>query len=206
MARRMFIVGKRGRKEMEIHGGGGGGDDFYELGLTTPRGGDFGGGRGGQQQGDADGNCGDPYIRDTQGNIIRRRGGPGAAYSAERVEVRERTCFEAREFPIGFNETITAGQTEGIESKPQVMYRGERLSIGASRVGNFDVTDIKVGKDSQLAADGNLDGETFSNLSIGVRMVLDTAEPGILIILEVENTDTHNDHDFKAVMFGTVIE
>jgi hypothetical protein len=70
----------------------------------------------------------------------------------------------------------------------------------------FIINDIKVGKDSQLAASGNLPAEAFSNLSVGVRMELDTAEPGIVITLTVTNADTTGPHDFRAVLYGTVLD
>jgi hypothetical protein len=202
----MFIVGKRGRKEVNFEGGGDR-ESLYELGAAARGGGGGGGGNGngGPDPDERGGQCGS-WLEDGNGNPIRRLGGAGAAYTHGHIEARERGCYEVREFPIGFYETVEAAQTDQIESKPQVMYRGERLAVPSSIVGDFDIADIKVGKDSQLAADGNLPGECFSNLSVGVRMVLDTAEPGILIVISAVNTDQNNEHDFKACLFGTVIE
>lgn len=113
-----------------------------------------------------------------------------------------------REFPIGFTSTapIPPLTTPGIEVKPQVLFRGERLAVPNSQVLNFSVADIKVGKDSQLAAPGNMPAECFSNISVGVRMQLDTAEPGITITLFMNNTDANNAHSFSSVLYGTVIE
>ncbi|MFI4971185.1 MAG: hypothetical protein ACHP7H_00780 [Hyphomicrobiales bacterium] len=117
-----------------------------------------------------------------------------------------------REFPIGFSSevlplgVVAANQTQGIEQKPQVLFRGERLAVPNSIVLNFDMEDIKVGKDSQLASPGSMPSECFSNLSVGVRMQLDTAEPGITITLFVTNNDPINAHVFKSVLYGTVIE
>jgi hypothetical protein len=48
--------------------------------------------------------------------------------------------------------------------------------------------------------------ECFSNISVGVRMQLDTAEPGITITLFMNNTDPNNAHSFSSVLYGTVIE
>jgi hypothetical protein len=113
-----------------------------------------------------------------------------------------------REFPIGFTSVtpIAALTTPGIEVKPQVLFRGERLAVPNSIVLNFAVSDIKVGKDSQLAAPGSMPSECFSNISVGVRMQLDTAEPGITITLFMNNTDPNNAHNFSSVLYGTVIE
>lgn len=111
-----------------------------------------------------------------------------------------------RQFPVGFiRENIGAGDEADIEVKPQVYFRGERLALPPTIARYFDILDIKVGKDSQLAATGTMPGESFSALAVGVRMELDTAKPGIVITLRVRNVDTQA-HDFKAVMYGAVLE
>jgi hypothetical protein len=111
-----------------------------------------------------------------------------------------------RQFPIGFElAAIAPGDEEDIEVKPQVLFRGERLAIAQSIARYFDVLDIKVGKDSQLAATGALTGEAFETRAVGVRMELDTAQPGIVITLRVKNIDTAA-HDFRAVLYGAVLE
>lgn len=113
-----------------------------------------------------------------------------------------------REFPIGFESAtgIAAAGTATVTVQPQVYFRGERLALTNTICTQFDLTDIKVGKDSQLAVSGNLPGECFSNLSVGVRMMLDTAEPGITISLFVLNTTAATTATFKAVLYGTVID
>jgi hypothetical protein len=123
-----------------------------------------------------------------------------------RVRVHSEEPQHERQFPIGFELTnIAAGDEEDIEVKPQVLFRGERLAIAQSIARYFDVLDIKVGKDSQLAATGPLTGEAFETRAVGVRMELDTAQPGIVITLRVKNIDTAA-HDFKAVLYGRVLE
>jgi hypothetical protein len=123
-----------------------------------------------------------------------------------RMRVHSEEPQHERQFPIGFELTnIAAGDEEDIEVKPQVLFRGERLAIAQSIARYFDVLDIKVGKDSQLAATGPLTGEAFETRAVGVRMELDTAQPGIVITLRVKNIDTAA-HDFKAVLYGRVLE
>ena len=134
-------------------------------------------------------------------------GGAGYAYEEPRRRrlVAEEPTHE-RQFPIGFaRENIAPSDEEDIEVKPQVYFRGERLALPPTIARFFDILDIKVGKDSQLAATGSMPGESFSALSVGVRMELDTAKPGIVITLRVRNVDTVA-HDFKAVMYGAVLE
>ena len=199
MARRYFVVGSNGQRRMIT--GGGGYDALTELAGGHPQlGPGFWGPRGQGQGGDCLDDC--PPVRH-----IGRSGGPGAAYGGQHIGVTYHDPCEVREFPIAHvSLAVPKGGTVNIESKPQVMFRGERLAIPASIVANFDVVDVKIGKDSQLAADGQLPGECFSNLSVGVRMLLDTAEPGILIVLRVINLDANNPHDYKSCFFGTVLE
>jgi hypothetical protein len=123
-----------------------------------------------------------------------------------RVIHTEPTNEKRRHFPIGFTQAqIPPGQVSEVEVKPQVLFRGERLAIAPSNARSFSIVDIKVGKDSQLAATGEMPAEAFSALAVGVRMELDTAQPGIVIVLIVRNTDT-TPQDFNAVLYGTVFE
>jgi hypothetical protein len=129
---------------------------------------------------------------------------PTSAPLRRRVVEEEPT--RERLFPIGFVATgIAAGEEVDIEVKPQVYFRGERLAIPQSIARYFDIIDIKIGKDSQLAATGAMPGESFSTVAVGVRMELATAKPGIVITVRVRNVDTA-DQDFKAVMYGCVLE
>jgi len=135
--------------------------------------------------------------------------GTSAAYSRlDQPHVVEEHETHTREFPIGFTSAtpVPANSTQQVEVKPQVLFRGERLAVPNSIVLNFQVADIKVGKDSQLASPGNMPAECFSNVSVGVRMQLDTAEPGITITLFMLNTDPNNAHPFASVLYGTVVE
>src|SRR5579883_1210817 len=123
-----------------------------------------------------------------------------------RMRIIKEEPTHSRQFPIGFQmDNVAPGDEEDIEVKPQVLFRGERLAIAQSIARYFDVLDIKVGKDSQLAATGALTGEAFETRAVGVRMELDTAQPGIVITLRVKNIDTAA-HDFKAVLYGAVLE
>ena len=129
---------------------------------------------------------------------------PGHHNEGPRV-VREHPQH-ARQFPIGFTKSaIAPGTATDIEVKPQVLFRGERLAVAPSIARYFDVIDIKVGKDSQLAATGEMPAESFSALAVGVRLELDTASPGITLTITVRNIDT-SPQDFKAVLYGTVLE
>jgi hypothetical protein len=139
-------------------------------------------------------------------------GAPSVAYDRGpgRIGIVDEAPVHERQFPIGFvtpvGENVPANSTALLTAQPQVVFRGERLAVPNSIVLNFQLVDIKVGKDSQLAAPGNMPTECFSNISIGVRMQLDTAEPGITLTLVPQNTDAANTHPFSSVLYGTVIE
>jgi hypothetical protein len=136
--------------------------------------------------------------------------GPVAYDRTSRIRVIDEPPRHERQFPIGFlspfGVPVPANSTQTITATPQVIFRSERLAVPNSIVLNFQLVDIKVGKDSQLAAPGNLPTECFSNISIGVRMQLDTAEPGITLTLVAQNTDANNAHAFSSVLYGTVVE
>jgi hypothetical protein len=131
---------------------------------------------------------------------------PQPGHHAEGPRVVREHPQHARQFPIGFTKSgIAPGTATDIEVKPQVLFRGERLAVAPSIARYFDVIDIKVGKDSQLAATGEMPAESFSALAVGVRLELDTASPGITLTITVRNIDT-TAQDFKAVLYGTVLE
>jgi hypothetical protein len=116
-------------------------------------------------------------------------------------------ALKIREFPVGFVQPgVPAGQLAEIEVKPQVKFQGHRLAVAQSIARYFNIVDIKVGKDSQLAATGEMPAEAFSALAVGTQMELDCAPPGIVITLIVHNTDAAADHDFGAVLYGQVEE
>jgi hypothetical protein len=148
-------------------------------------------------------------AHDELGDLMGYSGMPEEHMGIPGQVIDEKPTHE-RQFPIGFlspvNTPVPANSTQTITATPQVIFRSERLAVPNSIVLNFQLVDIKVGKDSQLAAPGNLPTEVFSNISIGVRMQLDTAEPGITLTLIAQNTDTNNPHAFSSVLYGTVVE
>lgn len=126
------------------------------------------------------------------------------------VEHRKRLVVEEptheRQFPIGFvYENVDPGEEVEVEAKPQVYFRGERLALAPSIARDFQIVDIKVGKDSQLAASGVMPGESFSALAVDVRMQLNTAKPGIVITIRVRNRSNQRSN-FEAVLYGAVLE
>ena len=96
-----------------------------------------------------------------------------------------------RELPVGVDSGATlilAGASQDIQIQPQVDFRVERLIAANSLAPNFSIRDVKVGKDSQLVASGEIPAETFSNLSVGVGLKGDVCRVGQIITVSVVNT------------------
>jgi hypothetical protein len=106
------------------------------------------------------------------------------------VAVKSRGATAARRYPLGFsgNFNVTSSGAGGdldITTKPQIPFRGERLTLpakmGTSLLGptessHFVITDVKIGNRSQLVASTELPGQVFSENAFGVSMRFDTAQ------------------------------
>lgn len=113
---------------------------------------------------------------------------------------------KARVQSIGFNFTgVAPGATVDIPARPQVKFRGTRLSIPSSLAQNFLIEDLKVGRGSQFVAAGAQSAETFKDTATADNVAMDTADPGMDIILSVTNT-TGTAADFHATLFGDAVE
>lgn len=122
--------------------------------------------------------------------------------------VRPTKLTKAREYPLGLAQlAIAAGATVDVTNRPQIRFRGERLVIPSTLVaiGTFLVQDIKVGNVSQFPASGGLPASTFSELGVGVRLQLDTADPAIDVVIRVTNGDVVA-RDFRATVIGTAVQ
>ena len=114
--------------------------------------------------------------------------------------------MNSRDFPVGFTRNgILPGENAELEVKPQVIFKGKRLAVAHSNASRFVILDIKVGKNSQLAATGEMSAEAFSSQAVGTQMELDTASPGITITLVVRNISSTTEN-FYAVLYGAVME
>ena len=79
---------------------------------------------------------------------------------------------------LGFN-TSVATQTATIQ--PQVTFRIDRYVVGNSIAPSFLLNTHFIGNHLQSVSTGSISCEVFSNLSVGVRMKLDTAVVGVVI-------------------------
>ena len=115
---------------------------------------------------------------------------------------KERT----REYALGLGFTAVAGKSSAnINVQPQVAFRPERLVIPPSIAEHFIITDIKVGKNSQLIATGALPASAFTNRSGATHMKMDTAQVSMFITISVYNTSDET-KNFQGVFFGPSVE
>ncbi len=87
-------------------------------------------------------------------------------------------------------------------SRPQIVFRGERLVLGERVAKYFNLIDIKVGNRSQLANSTMIPGSAFLPEARPMKLVLDTAIVGMDIALIVENTSRRT-RTFRAVLVGS---
>jgi hypothetical protein len=132
------------------------------------------------------------------------------------VSVVDRPATRRREYPLGFESTsiskiapgmagIDPGNTEVVRADPQISFRGERLVIPSDISLFFSIDDIIVGKNSQFVSSGPVPASTFSEVAVGVRLNLDTANVGNLISLRIRNIGP-DPLVFRATLIGTGVE
>ena len=126
-------------------------------------------------------------------------------FAASRVVVK-RPLTKSRVQSVGFNFTaVGPGATVDIPARPQVKFRGTRLSVPSSIATAFLIEDLKVGRNSQFVAAGAQSAETFKDTATSDNVAMDTCDPGMDIIISVTNT-SGTASDFHATLFGDAVE
>ena len=141
---------------------------------------------------------------------VRRNALVAAAVANRRVAegaiVKDMAPTKAREFILGFDSTAVPGSTSAnITQRPQVIVRPERVVIPSAVGVDFQVVDIKVGKNSQFSASGEVPAVVFAETSFGVRLKMDTAQVSMDVTLSVRNTNV-NLRNFTAAIIGPAVE
>lgn len=123
------------------------------------------------------------------------------------VLVRQVQPTKARLFPIGFTSdgVIAAGTSAIIVSRPQVLFKGLRLSVPSDIAGDFTIDDLKVGKNSMFASESSLPARCLQEDAWGVYMHMDTAQISQDVSLAVTNI-SGADRTFRAMLLGKVAE
>ena len=159
----------------------------------------------------SDGSDGD----DTLGAAVRRRrnrkqNAMAQALMRRRVQngaiLRSVAPRNAREYALGLGSTsVTGNSSANINVQPQVIFRPERLVVPSNIAVDFLITDIKVGKNSQLVSTGALPAVMFTEQAFGVRLKMDTAQISMFVTVSVTNQNPQA-RNFQGGLVGPAVE
>ena len=172
----------------------------------------------GDESGDDSGDdSGAQFIGDDNASTlgaIRRRHKPNSAQQNALMQKRIKAGAllrtlaprSAREFIIGLGITAIPGNGSAqIGVQPQVIFRPERIVIPSNIAVDFMLTDIKVGKDSQLVSPGAIPAVVFVENAFGVRLKMDTAQIAQFITLLITNTNAQP-RNFSGAIIGPAVQ
>ena len=113
---------------------------------------------------------------------------------------------QSREYALGLGSTSVAGNSSAnINVQPQVIFRPERLVVPSNLAIDFLITDIKVGKNSQLVSTGALPAVMFTEVAFGVRLKMDTAQISMFVTVSVTNQNPAA-RNFQGGIVGPAVE
>ncbi len=150
---------------------------------------------------------------DTLGAVVRRKKSNAnmrRALAARRANagamLRSVPPRSAREYALGLGSTAVAGNSSAnINVQPQVIFRPERLVVPSNIAVDFLITDIKVGKNSQLVSTGALPAVMFTENAFGVRLKMDTAQISMFVTVSVTNQNPAV-RNFQGGLVGPAVE
>ena len=120
--------------------------------------------------------------------------------------LRSVTPRSSREYALGLGSTSVAGNSSAnINVQPQVIFRPERLVVPSNIAVDFLITDIKVGKNSQLVSTGALPAVMFTENAFGVRLKMDTAQISMFVTISVTNQNPAA-RNFQGGLVGPAVE
>jgi hypothetical protein len=132
-------------------------------------------------------------------DLLRRRVQAGSL-------LRSVSPRSSREYALGLGSTSVAGQASAnINVQPQVIFRPERLVVPSNIAVDFLITDIKVGKNSQLVSTGALPAVMFTENAFGVRLKMDTAQISMFVTISVTNQNPAA-RNFQGGLVGPAVE
>lgn len=132
-------------------------------------------------------------------DLLRRRVAAGSL-------LRSVAPRSSREYALGLGSTSVAGNgSANINVQPQVIFRPERLVVPSNIAVDFLITDIKVGKNSQLVSTGALPAVMFTENAFGVRLKMDTAQISMFVTISVTNQNA-NARNFQGGLVGPAVE
>jgi hypothetical protein len=124
-------------------------------------------------------------VGDAIDDVLRGTSSSEIIGATRTARVVHRGPTKLQRLPLGIGVTsIATGNAATITVTPQQPFKLERF---ISQSINLQVTDIKVGTNSQFVGSGSVPIEIFGRDSIGVDLKGDTAVPGVDIALMVAN-------------------
>jgi hypothetical protein len=114
---------------------------------------------------------------------------------------------KARRFPFGLQaDGVTpAGAPGNVTRRPQTPIKVQRLVIPSTIAPAFVITDVKVGKDSQLVGSDPIPAITFAENAVAVELTGDTANVGHDVTIAFANI-SGAPQQFRAVIIGAAVE
>ena len=132
-------------------------------------------------------------------DLLRRRVASGSL-------LRSVSPRSSREYALGLGSTsVTGTSSANINVQPQVIFRPERLVVPSNIAVDFLITDIKVGKNSQLVSTGALPAVMFTENAFGVRLKMDTAQISMFVTISVTNQNP-SARNFQGGLVGPAVE
>ena len=127
---------------------------------------------------------------------LARASGGAATRPKERTDVFEQ--------PLPIPRTSVGAGLARISNTFKRLFARNRLVVPSTIAAFFDITDVKIGQQTQFVASGALPATIFSEVGVGVRLKGDTANLGNTIVVSVTNNDS-NTQIFGGAIIGTVI-
>jgi hypothetical protein len=156
-----------------------------------------------------DEDVGDDDVADAELIGALRRAGKhkaAAAVAAGRTKgMRSPRNFLWRRQALGVNGTAVIAPTASttITSFPQSDFKAKRLIVSSDIAFDFDITETKVGQQSQLVSAGAMPASAFSEVAVSAYVDWDTANLGNQISLIVTNVGAVN-RSWRAAIIGLV--
>ena len=150
----------------------------------------------------------DPSMADPALQALATQMQMARAVDPHAVVARQRAEDARRVYTIGFDAGAdTAAGLQGTATQqPQVTIRGERLIVPSFIAPFFTIDNLIVGKDTQNAVGNNpVPASTFSEVAVGVRLNIKTANLGHLVSISFTNVDT-DPHRFRCTLIGTATD
>lgn len=142
--------------------------------------------------------------------MVRQHPGLAAAIAQKRAKdgmlLKDVVPTKPRQYamPLDSVATIASLATANVTTRPQVLFRAERLVIDQN-ANSWLINDLRVGKNSQFVATGSQPGAAYAATAFGVRLKCDTAQISQDITLNVTN-NSGGALRFVASLFGDAVE